>query len=296
MKYKRAFTLIELLVVVTILALLASLLLPALARAKREGQAGQCLSNKSQIQLAWLLYAQDNGDVLADNHDYHDSGPGYGPFSPPIPPGTPAWCEGWLDWFAPPIHSPPDQNTNTDLLIGKHALLGPYLGHQPASFRCPADVYLSAPQRADGWLYRDRSIAMNGNVGGGAKLVFQGWMLTNPITKLGNFTAPDPAKSWVFMDEHPDWIDDSILYINPAETNGVGEFTELPGIFHNNACGISFADGHAEIHDWVDSRLNLPVIYEYQQGKGPAGITFPAGNPCHDLAWLAQRTPCQQAR
>ena len=79
--------------------------------------------------------------------------------------------------------------------------------------------------------------------------------------------------------------------VNPAETNGMGEFTELPGSFHNNACGISFADGHAEIHKWLDYRILLPVTFSYQHNLGTTGVTFGAGNPSQDLAWLAQRTP-----
>jgi prepilin-type processing-associated H-X9-DG protein len=66
----------------------------------------------------------------------------------------------------------------------------------------------------------------------------------------------------------------------------MGEFTEVPGSFHNHGCGISFADGHSEIHKWMDNRILLPVTYVYHPES--IDITSPASP---DLAWLAQRTP-----
>jgi prepilin-type N-terminal cleavage/methylation domain-containing protein/prepilin-type processing-associated H-X9-DG protein len=274
----KGFTLIELLVVVAIIAILAGLLLPALSHAKTEALSTKCMSNEKQLDLAWQMYAGDNKDVLALNFDYHDDGPYMPPGSSSSPPGTPSWCEGWLDWSSAAV------NTNTLYLISPIAsLLGSYLGNNAQVFACPADVYASSHQA--GWGHRCRSVTMDGNIGGGSKYSF-GWTLTTPITRMSGFTMPAPAMSWLIMDEHPDWLDDSILYVNPAETNGMGEFTEVPGSFHNRACGISFADGHAEIHKWVDTRILLPVVYEYHPES--IDITGPASP---DLAWLAARTP-----
>lgn len=61
---QKAFTLIELLIVLAIIAILASLLLPALGRAKDQARNAACVSNLRQLAMAARVYADDNKNVM----------------------------------------------------------------------------------------------------------------------------------------------------------------------------------------------------------------------------------------
>ena len=73
-KRQAGFTLIELLVVIAIIAILASLLLPALARAKQKAMALRCISNQSQIGKAYFMYTGDNDESYPAIHDWASTG------------------------------------------------------------------------------------------------------------------------------------------------------------------------------------------------------------------------------
>jgi prepilin-type processing-associated H-X9-DG protein len=97
---------------------------------------------------------------------------------------------------------------------------------------------------------------------------------------VGDMRKIPPAMAWVFVDEHPDSINDGALYV-PSNSSWV----DIPATYHNGACGFGFADGHSEIHKWRDARLKLPVRYVTFEA-----LSFSPGANHADLNWLWQRT------
>lgn len=61
---RKGFTLVELLVVIAVIAILAGILLPALAKAKSKTKYISCLSNQKQLSLGWQIYCNDNNDII----------------------------------------------------------------------------------------------------------------------------------------------------------------------------------------------------------------------------------------
>jgi len=84
---RRPFTLIELLVVVAIIAVLASMLLPALSRARAQARRISCASNLKQLSLGHTMYASDFGDWYPMGHDVAQAGLSVWTGDDPLPTG-----------------------------------------------------------------------------------------------------------------------------------------------------------------------------------------------------------------
>ena len=91
-----------------------------------------------------------------------------------------------------------------------------------------------------------------------------------------------PAQIFVFLDEHPDTINDG-FFMNRLEEPTWGN---LPASYHNGATSFSFADGHTETHRWV---VTVPGGTIRPPVKGGVGGTFPAFPPI-DFDWLKERS------
>jgi prepilin-type N-terminal cleavage/methylation domain-containing protein len=272
---RTAFTLVELLVVIAIIGILASMLLPALAKAKLKAQGVYCMNNHRQLALAWRMYTEDNNDRLVFASEDPTTAATFAATAPFT------WVTGTLD-MNPANRSNWDPEQDI-----KKSPLWKYCGTSLAIWRCPADYSkvtvngIATP--------RVRSMSMN--------LYLGGWGGTDghwgpPISnyhiyrKYSDITDMPPTQMFVLLDMREDSIDMGNLCVNMAgwaNNPAAYMFWDLPGAYHHGACGFSYADGHSEIKKWRDPRTTPALVL-----NGYINDVFASPNNA-DIAWLQER-------
>jgi prepilin-type N-terminal cleavage/methylation domain-containing protein len=250
----KAFTLIELLVVIAIIAVLMAILMPTLQLAREQANAIRCISNLRTLTLCWIIYKDDYDARMVGGH-----------------------VGGRLnnilvDWVDRPATDDAPLNEKQDAC--KRGLLWPYV-KQIDVYRCPGDLRKMNPPH---WAFRSYSIS--GNMYGEER--GSGW--TGRALRLYT-EIKQPAHKYVFVEEiDPRGYNMGSWVVNAPPSRS---WIDPLAIWHNKQSTLSWADGRAEKHRWVDNSTMQAALDAFD-GKNSFNRSPPAGEG-EDLKFMQER-------
>ncbi|MGE3109010.1 MAG: prepilin-type N-terminal cleavage/methylation domain-containing protein [Phycisphaerales bacterium] len=260
---RHAFTLIELLLVIAIIALLVSILLPALRAARESGRATQCLSNSRSLAQAMTLYSGDFKDALVSS--WTDSR---------LHPSS------WVDWPRSETGSYlSTAQLNAATTVDSHirgvqaGALFPFAEDWRA-YHCPTDArdrYRTNAGANLAWVTYSMPNFLFGDdswedqIGGGRRTVRRLSQLWRPADTFAFLEEADPRGlnmgSWIMRLDIPQWIDPLTVW-------------------HDDAANVGFGDGHAAGRKWQDRRT-------VRMSRDQQFYADASNNP--DYRWLRER-------
>jgi prepilin-type N-terminal cleavage/methylation domain-containing protein len=280
---EEGFTLVELLVVIAIIALLMSILLPALGRAREMGKRAVCMNQIKQLGLAWNMYCDDNKEKIPIGDVYFSWTFSFPPFTPPgshspTPPGPQvAWCE----WPHTNLSMPATYASNYSTALTPAQAVG-----------ASDEIWQHAISDGTLWKYvKDYKVykCPVGDKGHRVTYFMSHSMATYPNSGGDTVIAPQielrtdikrTAEQFVFLDVGS--FKQGAFFVKYSGSQ-MTRWWDLPPMRHGQGTVFVFADQHVEYRKWTDPS----TLAQAKAGIYGGG---PDDNCDCDLRWFSKAT------
>ena len=273
---RKAFTLIELLVVIAIIALLISIIIPALHMARKKGAAASCMANVKNLSLGWFMYQLDNGSrIMSAKMDAKEDGT----------------VVGW-------IGTPRDSNGNrlpgnairgSSPVTDEHEIKGieagvlyPYI-KAPKAYRCPRDQLRSKYDGTPHFVSYGLAACLYGYEKGESQYNRQ-------ILNYNQIKSPALRYNFVEVADMRNWNMQGRFIFGAPEYTGRSEWMwwKPMAVNHGDSGVLGFCDGHAEVHKWRDPFTIERVARLIRDNVDDYGTAAPPPDQQSDIRYMAQ--------